>query len=251
MSPYPQWLDYLAWSYLIVCFVCGGYLLADELHRPQKMWIMNIVWPVSALYFGPFGVWLYRKMQPAMVKHPEGLPMALRRTERAPAPEEQPTPWQVSAAVFHCGAGCTLGDIAAETFVFATGLALVGEFGSELLYDFILAFSLGMVFQYFTIVPLRGLSFGEGLKAALRADTVSIVLFEVGLFTWMALQHFVLFPQPHLHPNEALFWFNMQVGMILGFFTAYPANAWLIRKGWKEKMPNYDSGEQGEEKQAA
>jgi hypothetical protein len=24
---------------------------------------------------------------------------------------------------------------------------------------------------------------------------------------------------------------------IVGLFTALPANAWLIRKGWKEKMP--------------
>ncbi|MHB1568375.1 MAG: DUF4396 domain-containing protein [Solirubrobacteraceae bacterium] len=31
-------------------------------------------------------------------------------------------------------------------------------------------------------------------------------------------------------------WFMMQIGMIIGFFTAWPVNAWLIRKGWKEKM---------------
>jgi len=28
----------------------------------------------------------------------------------------------------------------------------------------------------------------------------------------------------------------MQVGMILGFLTSYPANAWLIRHGIKEGM---------------
>ena len=28
----------------------------------------------------------------------------------------------------------------------------------------------------------------------------------------------------------------MQVGMIVGFFTAYPVNQWLVRHGWKEKM---------------
>jgi Domain of unknown function (DUF4396) len=28
----------------------------------------------------------------------------------------------------------------------------------------------------------------------------------------------------------------MQIGMIIGFFTAWPVNTWLIRKGWKEKM---------------
>lgn len=30
--------------------------------------------------------------------------------------------------------------------------------------------------------------------------------------------------------------FLMQVGMVIGFFTAWPANVWLIRKGIKEAM---------------
>lgn len=90
-----------------------------------------------------------------------------------------------------------------------------------------------------TIVPLRGLSFGKGLLLAIRADTLAIVLFEVGLFAWMALSHYVLFPGPHLQPTEAAFWFMMQVGMILGFFTSYPVNLFLLKIGWKEKMPQF------------
>lgn len=30
--------------------------------------------------------------------------------------------------------------------------------------------------------------------------------------------------------------FGMQIGMVLGFLTAFPANAWLIRRGIKEAM---------------
>jgi SAM-dependent methyltransferase len=30
--------------------------------------------------------------------------------------------------------------------------------------------------------------------------------------------------------------FSLMVSMIMGFFTSYPANWWLIRKGWKEAM---------------
>jgi hypothetical protein len=29
-------------------------------HR-QKMWIMEAVWPVTALYFGPLAWWAYRR----------------------------------------------------------------------------------------------------------------------------------------------------------------------------------------------
>lgn len=28
----------------------------------------------------------------------------------------------------------------------------------------------------------------------------------------------------------------MQIGMVIGFFTAWPVNAWLIRRDWKERL---------------
>jgi hypothetical protein len=31
----------------------------------------------------------------------------------------------------------------------------------------------------------------------------------------------------------------MQVGMILGYFTSYPANIFLLKSGWKGRMPRY------------
>jgi hypothetical protein len=102
--------------------------------------------------------------------------------------------------------------------------------------DFLLAWFLVIIFQYFTIVPMRGLSQGKGMIAAMRADTFSIVAFEIGLFAWMAVTYFVLFPNPHLHPDDPVFWFMMQIGMVIGFFTSYPANVFLLRRGWKEKM---------------
>jgi len=45
----------------------------------------------------------------------------------------------------------------------------------------------------------------------------------------------VLFPA-HLHPDEPTFWFMMQIGMALGFLTAWPVNWWLVRAGIKERM---------------
>ena len=251
MAVYPQWLHALAWAYLILSFISAALILLDEVRRPQKMMIMSFVWPITALYFGPLAVWGYLKSGRKMTRrHDE----EMRRTIRAelesesggPARQSQkeagdnrePSREQVAASVSHCGAGCTLGDIAAEWWVFLMGLTFAGgAFPTRLLLDFLLAWSFGIVFQYATIVPMRHLSFGDGVWQAIRADTLSIVTFELGLFAWMALSHYVLFPAPHLEPNEAVFWFMMQIGMILGFFTSYPANRFLIRKGWKEKMP--------------
>ena len=67
-------------------------------------------------------------------------------------------------------------------------------------------------------------------------DVLSLVSFEIGLFAWMALMWFVFFPDPHLSPLSPVYWLFMQIGMIIGFATAWPTNAWLIRRGIKEPM---------------
>lgn len=116
--------------------------------------------------------------------------------------------------------------------IFARGHALPAEY----IADFTLAFALGIVFQYYSIAPMRDLGVRDGIKAALKADTLSLIAFEVGLFGWMAIMQLVLFTDPHLKPDRAAYWFLMQVGMVIGFATAYPANVWLIRRGIKEAM---------------
>jgi hypothetical protein len=137
----------------------------------------------------------------------------------------------------HCGAGCTLGDIIAETLIFLLGITVAGQaIGVEYAGDYVLALVLGIVFQFFAIAPMRGLSPSKGLLEAAKADVLSLTAFEVGLFGWMALMAFVFFPGPHLRPDSAAYWFLMQIGMIAGFLTAYQVNAWLIRRGIKEAM---------------
>jgi len=207
------------------------------------MWIMEIVWPITAMYFGPVAAWMYLRTRPVSRKDS---PKPDEKTKER-MKEMEPTREQISVSVFHCGAGCTLGDIIGEAGLFAIGgsgatFVAGSEFGTKLVVDFILAYTLGIFFQYFTIVPMRGLPPGKGILAAMRADTVSIVAFEIGMFAWMALTRFVFFPEPgRIHPNMAVFWFMMQIAMIVGWSTSYPANVWLLRKGWKEKMPMYPS----------
>ena len=235
MSFYPDWLGILSWVYLSVSFVCAAIIIGDELRRPQKMMIMNFVWPITALYLGPAALWGYLKSGSKMAQHPH--PQLQREVRAEP---NALTREQVTLATTHCGAGCALGDIASEWLVFAVGLTFAGgEFATRLTMDLLLGWAFGIVFQYFTIAPMRGLSFSKGLFQAIRADTLAIIAFEIGLFAWMTFAHYVLFPRPHLQPTEAAFWFMMQIGMIVGFFTSYPANIFLLKTGWKEKMPLY------------
>ena len=139
--------------------------------------------------------------------------------------------------VSHCGSGCALGDVISEFVVFAAALAIAGlSIGAEYLGDYVLALILGIIFQYFAIAPMRGLGVRDGLIAATKADFISLTAFEIGLFAWMAVMTFVLFPAPHLMPSSAAFWLFMQVGMMIGFFTSWPANVWLVRRGIKVPM---------------
>ncbi|MGC8489720.1 MAG: DUF4396 domain-containing protein, partial [Clostridia bacterium] len=148
---------------------------------------------------------------------------------------ERPFWTGVAVSVSHCGAGCTLGDIAAEFLIFGLGATIAGvALYPEYIADYVAALVLGIFFQYFAIAPMRGLNLRDGLVAAAKADVLSLTSFELGLFAWMAVMHFVLFPG--LNPGSPAYWFLMQIGMVLGFLTAYPVNVWLIHHGVKEVM---------------
>ncbi|HEX4689795.1 MAG TPA: DUF4396 domain-containing protein [Solirubrobacteraceae bacterium] len=216
----PTWLTIVAWISLALAFATAGAILFDiyARGRRQRMAIMEAVWPVTALYFGPLAWLAYRRW---------GRPDSPPHGDRA----------SVAVSVSHCGAGCTLGDIAGAWLVLAAGWTLLGlALPAEYLVDFTLAFALGILFQYLAIAPMRGLGLRDGLIAALKADALSLTAFEIGLFGWMAVMQLVLFTSPHLAPDHAAYWFLMQVGMVLGFATAYPVNVWLVRRGVKEGM---------------
>jgi hypothetical protein len=244
----PHWLMVVSWVALTFGFGSALVILVDEAvfgHR-QHMAIMNFVHPITALYWGPVWLWAYfrnGRKSSKEVMHQQAMRFdgdvgALKRKAESTDPQDV-RPWHVGNAVSHCGAGCTLGDIGGEWFLFAIGapvLGVLGTYGWEIVVDFILAWTLGIVFQYFTIVPMRDEA-GKfaSVWQAVKVDTASILAFQVGLFGWMALAHFVLF-QPPLKVDTSTHWFMMQVGMIVGYFTAWPVNRWLVQSGIKEKM---------------
>ena len=226
-----DWLTALSWTALALAFGSAGWIIVDVYGHGyrQPMGIMEAVWPVTALYFGPAAVAAYRAW---------GRPRSRRWQREHGDPPDEPGYAVTATGVAHCGAGCTLGDIIAEFAVFGLGATVAGlTLGAEYAGDYLAALGLGIVFQYFAIAPMRGLSPRKGLIEAAKADVASLTAFEVGLFGWMALMTFVFFPAPHhLHPDSPVYWFLMQVGMIAGFFTAWPVNIWLIRAGIKEAM---------------
>ncbi len=237
MSAAPGWLTVLAWTYLGVCFACSALIAADITigRRRQSMGIMNVVYPVTALYFGPFALAFYRRRSRA----PASTAEAGQTTAAGDTAGRRRPGWVTMATeVSHCGSGCALGDVISEFAVFWLGLTVAGAtLGAEYIGDYVLALLFGILFQYFAIAPMRGLGLLDGLTAAAKADVISLTAFEVGLFGWMAVMVFVLFPAPHaLMPDTAAFWLLMQAGMMIGFATSWPANVWLVRRGIKVPM---------------
>jgi len=232
---FPHWLHALAIASIALGTACAVVIGIDEFRRPQTMWIMNVVWPVTAL-FGTF-IWL-------------GAYFAWGRNSPAgkDADKKPAFPVMVLKGSSHCGAGCTLGDIVAEWFAVAFPTLAVW-FGWQTMFrekmfavwipDFIVAFLLGIVFQYFTIRPMRDLSVGQGIVAAVKADIASITAWQVGMYGLMAIVQLLWFKPAYggvAAASSPEFWFAMQLAMMAGFATSYPVNWWLIRAGVKEKM---------------
>lgn len=242
----PSWLHVLALVALSCGFVSAAIVAVDEIRHPQHMWIMNLVWPLVALFGTVITLWGYFTYGRLATKQEF---MAAKADDETP-PSKRETPFGVMVAkgASHCGSGCTLGDIVAEWLAFAVpGVAVA--LGWQTLFaekmfavwilDFIFAFLIGIAFQYFTIKPMRNLGPGEGLVQAVKADTLSLTAWQIGMYGFMAIAQFWLFRGllgTRLEVNTPEFWFMMQIAMICGFVTSYPVNRWLLRAGIKETM---------------
>jgi hypothetical protein len=226
----PAWLNIVSLASLGLAASCALWIALDCRRHPQKMGIMNLVWPLSALFGSVLLLWFYLRYGRAGASEKGGFAVA------------------VGKGALHCGSGCTLGDILAETLAVTVPAVLVplgypGLFGDRIfaiwILDFIFAFVIGIVFQYFAIAPMRGLGLRDGILAALRADALSLTAWQVGMYGLMAIAYFRLFPAAfgvRIDAGMPVFWLVMQFAMLAGSVTAYPVNWWLIRKGWKEEM---------------
>jgi hypothetical protein len=222
----PPWFQTLALIYVPLSLATALLVLADIFvaGRRQPMAIMEAVWPLTMLYWGPLGLLFYYWFGRGVPQHHRG------HSDR----RERPM-WQATFnGATHCGAGCALGDFIGDWIAFAVGFTFLGSvLGGKYLLAFVLAYLFGIVFQYFSVAPMRGLGFREGMIAAIKIDTLSLIAYEVGMFAWMGFRSWLY---PDMQPVTWSYWLMMQIAMVLGFATTYPVNWWLISRGIKEKM---------------
>ena len=125
-------------------------------------------------------------------------------------------------ATVHCLTGCGIGEV--------LGLVISTALGWHDLPSVVLAIVLAFVFGYgLTIRPLLagGLPFGTAVRAALAADTVSIVVMEV-------MDNLIVLAVPGAMAaglTDGLFWGSLVLSLAVAFVVAFPVNRWLIARG--------------------
>lgn len=222
-----------AFSIISVFFVVSGILCLFLIlfhifprHR-QPMKIMETVWPLTGLWANWPGLLLYWKTGRARKEKP-----------MMDMPMPSSPKWQsIMLSTLHCGAGCTLADIIGEIFTGFVPLSIGGSYiAGQWTLDYVLALILGIYFQYAAIHAMEKLPRSVIIKKAFKADFFSLTAWQIGMYGWMAIVMFLLFPHTPLAHTSAEFWFMMQIAMFFGFFTSYPVNSLLIKKGIKKGM---------------
>jgi len=221
----PGWLTAVSWAYVGLALLCAAIILYDVYGRGyrQPTGVMGVVWPITALYFGPLALPAYQRW---------GRPRSEKwRREHGSAPEKS-LPVAAATGGIPGGAASAVGHVIGVPLVVLTGLTIAGQsLWVMILVIAAIATVLLFAFEYFfSTVPARGLPAGRGLGVALLIALVTVLAFDVGMGGWMLVMHFLLFMPPL---TDVTFLFLMQVGLVLGFLTGYPAVLWLLRRGTK------------------
>jgi hypothetical protein len=165
----------IAWISLGIAFLCALVIAIDEIGHPQQMWIMNIVWPVTALYLSVFALWGYFRIGRGMAKNAmQGMSHEVSKGQiqqqdntKGWKTSRDPNWRQTAISDTHCG------DIVAEFSLFAPGWTLFGKaLYAEYAGDLLLAWLFGIAFQYFAIAPMRNLSLARKARQKLGPEAL-------------------------------------------------------------------------------
>ncbi|WP_214416149.1 DUF4396 domain-containing protein [Sphaerisporangium fuscum] len=131
--------------------------------------------------------------------------------------------WRMAAlATLHCLTGCAIGEV--------LGMVIGTALGWHNVPTMVLAIVLAFVFGYsLTLRGLRrgGVAWRDGVKLALAADTVSIVVMEI-------MDNATVIAIPGAMDAglaDALFWGSLAISLVVAFVVTTPVNKWLIGRG--------------------
>ncbi|WP_211332479.1 DUF4396 domain-containing protein [Nocardioides aurantiacus] len=219
-SALPDWLTPVAWIYIAASLLSVALIAADIylLGRCHRSTTTELVWVTSALYLGPFAIPAYLRLGRTSTHHAALHPTTASSTATSAA-----------VAVLPGGGASAVAHLIAVPFVVAVGWTIAGmSMWPMILAIAVLAIAMLAVYERAAsragrAPAQRGLTVG----AAVLAAVVTVVAFDIGMVGWMLVLHF-----NNMMPavTEGTFWFLMQVGVIVGLVTGYPAVKWLMSR---------------------
>ena len=222
-TPFPTRLHDLAKVSVGFGVMCCLLVTIDELATSRRRSSMQVVWPVCALFGSAALVAFY-----------------LRRGRPATDPKVRRPDGRLVVATLnagHCGAACTLSDIAVGgiAYVLWDGRGSAGSSvftGQTVLPEFLLAFAVSLTLHSAPRVPSRH-SLRTGVLQAVCANALTIAACQAAMYLAMlALKDLWLMPAFDSMGNSGQpeYWFVMQIAMIVGYAATIPVNVLLLRR---------------------
>lgn len=217
-SAVPDWLTPVAWAYITLSLLSAALIALDIylLRRRHPTVATELVWITSALYLGPVAVGVYLRQGRANPSTAIAAGTAGDAGGRA-------------VAVLPGGGASAVAHVVAVPFVVAVGWTIAGlAMWPMILVIAVLAIVMLAIYERVASRdPRTGRTRGLSMGSAIAAAFITVAAFDVGMVGWMLLLHLNDLMPP---VTESTFWFLMQVGVLLGLLTGYPAVSWLLRR---------------------
>lgn len=227
-SNLPAWVTPVAWVFLILAVLSAVAILTDVylLGHRQPSRGMEIVWPVTALYLGPFVMWAYvRWGRPAAASATRARgAQAGSTTSSASTTSAASTTPATSTVAFGLpgGAASVLAHIVGVPLVALTGWTIAGlDMWAMIAVIAVVALAILFAFEYRSraSATARLAAPSSTARTALIVAVATILAFDIGMVGWMVVLHIGVLMPPI---SEVSFVFLMQIGVVIGLGTAYP-----------------------------
>jgi hypothetical protein len=134
-----------------------------------------------------------------------------------------PVSWSMAAqATLHCLTGCAIGEVLGMVIGTSIGLHDAATVVLSIALAFVVGYALTM-----RGVLKAGVPFGQALKVALAADTLSIAVMEV-------IDNGIMVAVPGAMEagiSSWLFWVSLAFALAVAFVLTTPVNRWMIGRG--------------------
>ncbi len=214
-----QPIDFVVYAWLVIAVLSAFYVAYDQFRNNPEAPVMKWGFVLVTLYMGPIGLLLY----------------VMADKEPSPGAHErfvQPLWKQGVGSTVHCVAGDATGIILAAAVTALLGFPM----WVDVIVEYVFGFLLGLlVFQALFMRATMGGSYQSNVRRSFMPELLSMNMMMAGMAPVMILLMMGR-DMRAMWPGEALFWFVMSLGIIVGFTIAYPINLWLVAKGMKHGL---------------